>query len=278
MAKPLILYDSLAHPPKNQLIADPTVSATWPLANFGIANAVDYKSYTLWKTADATTLQVIDIDLGAGVTRDADYIAFVNHNLFTATAEVQILADSFTPPTTVRKAYFQITEDGVSYETFTAPGALRYWRVEIKHLSYPFDATPYFAEMFLGLKTSLPEFLTPQFDPFLTGVEIAGSRSVGGHYLAGTTRGETHRGTIEFGRAGAARADFTSDLNAFIDDHALKRQPFIFVVDSDDSDFDTGRYVKMTDTGLAPRTGVGGTWQRLMFKIPIEEAWMEAVT
>lgn len=276
MAKPLILYRSLAHPRKIAGLTEPVITVTpAPAAGFTIADGFDYKSYSLWKSGDITVIQVIDIDLN-GSHRDADYIAFVNHNLKSANASVEVLADSFTPPTTVRSAAALIAEDVISYRTFTAPGTLRYWRVTISDLTaYPFDATPFFGEMFLGLKTELPEFLSPRFEPFFKNVEISGSRSEGGHFLAATQRGQTHRGVIEFGGAGAARAAFTSDLNAFFDEHAFKRLPFLFVLDTADTDFDVARYLKMTDDGSDGRRAVGDTWQRLGLAIDVEEAFME---
>ena len=98
-----------------------------------------------------------------------------------------------------------------------------------------------------------------------------------GHYLAGTTRGEMHRGAITFGAAGAARAWFTSDGNAFIRNHAAKRHPFFFVLDTADTDFDDARYLRVTDDARIERLAVGGAWSRLSFNLPVEEAYMEPV-
>ena len=79
-----------------------------------------------------------------------------------------------------------------------------------------------------------------------------GARSEGGHYLGVLTRGKTHRGEITFGDAGAAKSDWDSDLTPFLDNHALKRLPFVFVVDDGDATFDTPTYLKMLDDGDEP--------------------------
>jgi hypothetical protein len=127
------------------------------------------------------------------------------------------------------------------------------------------------------MKTTLPEYLAPSFPPFFDNVEVAGSRSEGGQYLAATTRGHTHRGRLTFGAAGAARSAFTSDLTAFIDNHAVKRQPFFFQLDSADTDFDAVRYIRMRDDSEAERAAVGNSWGRLTFGLDVEEAYSEPV-
>lgn len=268
MAKPSLFYLSML---RTGTLTDPGSAAGYP-----IANIKDMKSYTVWKSNGVTSPINIDIDNG-GSTQNADYIAFVNHNLFTNGATVEVRADTFTPPTTVRLAAFSPAEDTVTLRTLTAPGALRYWRIVITDPAPPFAAAPSIGDLYLGMKTTLPEYMTPGFDPFFDGVEVAGSRSEGGHALGATTRGHTHRARLSFGAAGAARADYTATLNAFIDNHANKRQPFFFVLDTDDTDFDTPRFIRHTDGGHISRMAVGGSWQRLTLDMDVEEAYMEPV-
>jgi len=95
--------------------------------------------------------------------------------------------------------------------------------------------------------------------------------------LGALLRGHIHVGNISFGQAGAPRAAFTSDLNAFLDNHALLRRPWVFVLDTADADFDTARYIKVPDGESPSRQAVGGSWQQLTFELPVETAFMEPI-
>jgi hypothetical protein len=267
MAKPLIGYKTMLRS------ATAVVTATATESGFDIANVHDYKTYLFWKFNALTSPINIDIDLG-GSTEDADYLTIINSNLKTLGANVRVFADIFTPPTTPRTALTAVGTDDVWYQTIVAPGAFRYWRVQISHNTPPFGAKPFIGELVLGLKTELPHFLDPAFDPFFDGVKAESSRSVGGHYLASLLQGHSHRGVITFGAAGAPRSAFTSDLNALVD-HALLRRPFVFVLDTADADFDTARYLRVPDDDDIARKAVGGSWSQLTFELPVEEAFME---
>ncbi len=263
MGKPVIAYKSMLRS-TGVVITDPGTEA-----GFSLADIHDYRSYSLWKSDTTSSPIDIDIDL-AGGDESVDYIMLVNHNLFTETATVEVFSGAAFPPA-ASWASFAPTEDTVSFKTAAASVTRRYWRVRIT----AFVNKPFIGELFLGMKTTLPQYLAPSFDPFFKQVEARGFRSRGGHYLGVSLKGQQHRGEITFGEAGAPRADFTSDLNAFLDDHAFKRRPFGFIVDPDDSDFDKPRYVKMVDEEEASRNAVGGTWSNLTFVLPIEEAYAE---
>lgn len=256
-------------------ITSGTITASSTESGFSVNDIKDFKPYSVWKAGSLTSPQTLDMDRGAP-GEAADYVAFVNHNLHNLGTTVEIRADTFTPPTTVR-ATITPSNGSVTYQAFTNPGALRYWRVAIIDSAPPFASAPYIGELWLGLKTELPEFLAPDFDPFFDDVEVSGERSDGGNYLAAILRGHSHRGTIQFGAAGAVRASFTSDLSPFIDQHANRGYPWIFIVDPDDSDFSTPRYIKKQDGTRVGRHAVGGAWSRLTFRIDVEEALMEPV-
>jgi hypothetical protein len=267
MAKPIIGYKNLL---RNGTITDPGTAT-----GFLIANLQDYKSFTLWKSSVVTSPINIDIDMGVGNSEDADYIALVNHNLNTLGATVTVLADTVTPPVAVAQAAFSPGEDTVTFKAFTAPGAKRYWRIVLTDPAPPFASAPFIAQLMVGLKTNLPQFLTPEFDPYFRQVEVEGSRSKGGHALGVLLRGQTHRGEISMGPAGTSKTDWDSDLTPFLDNHALKRLPFVYVVDNDDSTFDVATYIKMTDDDDVRRFPVGNTWLNLGFGLPVEEAFQE---
>ena len=267
-ALPLIHYLSMLR------LSGSTVTASSTASGFSAAHLYDLKAYTLWKSDVLTSPITIDIDCGAGNAEDADALTLVNTNLATLGATVEILADTFTPPTTVRQAAFTPSSDHVVLKTFTAPGAFRYWRLSIAHASPPFAAAPFVGQALLGLKTSIPERLTAQFDPFTDDVAAVSVRSAGGHYLGSLLQGHAHRDSLSFGEGGIARSHFTSDLNALIEYMKL-RKPFAFVLDTSDSDFATARWLRIPDDGRITRRAVGGSWGRLQPTIPFEEAYME---
>ncbi len=273
MAFPIIGYDNLFDD-SGATITDPGTAS-----GFAIGNIKDHRAFKLWKSSVTTSPINIDIDLGVGNSANPDYIALVNHNLTTLGATVTVQSDdeaTYTGPKTVNQVAYTPTADAVDFQGFTAAGAERYWRIVITAPSPPHAAAPFIGELLLGVRTTLTEYMQPGFDPFHKQVEVASERSEGGHYLGATLRGITRRAEIAFGPAGGARADFTSDLNAFLDDHAFKRLPFLFVLDTADSDFDSPRWLKVPDEANIERTAVGGVWSRLVLRMPVEEALMES--
>ena len=271
MAFPVIAHKTILRN-TGATIADPGTEI-----DFDINNIKDLKSYTLWKSNGVTSPINIDIDMGVGNSADADHLLLVNSNFTTVGATIEIFADTFTPPTTSRAAAVAVGTDNVYYRAFTAPGAFRHWRVQIVDPAPPFASAPFTGVLNLGLKTLFTELMIPEFDPFFDDIEAVGSASEGGHHLGTLLRGHIHRGTISFGQAGAPRSVYTSDLNAFID-HAQKKLPFGFVLDTGDSDFAVARYIKVPDEALVGRQAVGGTWARLILTLPVEEAFMEPAT
>lgn len=270
MGKPVVCYLSMLR------LATTTLTDPGTETGFSIAALSDLKAYEFWKSDQAAAAVDLDIDAGAG-GGNADYVALVNHNLATLGATVTVYADGSFPPTTVRQAAFTPAEDGVTLRLFTAPGALRYWRVRISHAALPFAAKPFAAELQLGMRTTMPEYSSADdFDPFFRDVEVAGEESEGGHYLATVLRGMRHRGTLVVGGdAGVSRADLSAGLNAFVHDHAEQRKPFVFVVDPDDADFSAPRWVRVPDSGRVDRAAAAGSWARLTFSVPLREAFME---
>jgi len=270
MAFPIIGYRSMLG------LSTTTITDPGTETGFSIASLHDMKSYTLWKSDQTASAVNIDIDAGAG-GENADYIALVNHNLNTLGATVRVLADTVDPPLVEVLAAVTPDEDTVTYISFTAPGAKRYWRITINHAALPFSDKPNIGDCYMGMKTTMPEFLTSDFSPFFTAYEVAGARSEGGHALSATIRGQVHRATMEFGGpAGVARSFHDSDLTTFASTHAMRRHPFFFVLDADDATFDRAFFIKMTDTGDLMREAVGGGWSgRLTFTMPVEEAYME---
>ncbi len=274
---PVVCYQSMLRE-----VASTVSSFNLPTAGRTVASLHDLKAYTSWQAGTLTPVAHIDIDAGAGKA-SADYCALIDHNVTkqNKTDSVPVLrADDVFPPTTLRYTFTgTLTDPGqVDIRFFSNLGPFRYWRLDFQGGAGPdWSRLPFIGEFWLGLRTTLPGYLTAAFDPFFSSVEVKGSSSVGGHYLAGLNRGKTHRGSLEFGRAGVPRSELTSYLNAFIT-YAEKRQPFLFVVDPDDEDFDTARYLKIPDAARITRKAIGGGTDRFDVMIPVEEAYMELVT
>lgn len=271
MAFPFVCYNNIIR------IVGAGGSIPTPATGYDSADIYDFKPHTFWKSNVLTSPQDFIMDLG-GAAQGADYIALINHNMADSpNYDVTVYADTFTPPTTVRVAAYTPASNVIDLTLFTSPGSFRYWMVRLTNSAAPWTSAPFIGELMLGLRTTFTEYLSPTVDPYFTDVEVIGSRSIGGNYLGATERGKRHRGVIEFGPAGIARSEFTNTLNPFIETHAQRRRPFLFVVDSADTDFDTPFYVRVPDNASITRKAVGGSWGRMTLSIPVEEAYMEPV-
>lgn len=270
MAFPVCLWQSIL---RN---AGATVTASSTAAGYSIADSFDLRPWKVWTSGTVVTGITIDIDLGASGAANADSIGLVNQNITSQGGAVEVKADTVTPPVTVVQAAYTPASGDVDLQTFAAPGAKRYWRLTLTK-GGNFATAPYIGEIVLGMRTTLTEYMDPGIDPFLKSVEASAQRSEGGHYLGAILRGRTHRFDFGFSdTSGANRTAFTSDLNAFIDQHVDQLKPFIFQLDSADADFSKPIFIRKADASPVKRMAIGGVWSRLTFKFPAMEAWMEA--
>jgi hypothetical protein len=164
----------------------------------------------------------------------------------------------------------------VDLKTFTEAANLRRWRIVLAK-GGNFTNKPFIGELFIGSRTTLTEYLNPEIDPYLKQVGGASERTEGGHFAGAVLRGQVHRFVLGFGEAGGNRTAM-APVMTFLDSHAYLLRPFIFQVDSDDTDFKKPVYLKKTDDGDVSRQAVGGMWNRLTLAIPVEEAWTEAAS
>lgn len=268
MAYPVILYDSILRNSGATVTASSTESG-----DYAASYLYDLLPWKMWKSGTLVTGINIDIDLGASGSDDADTIGLVNHNITSEAGSVTVYADAVTIGTTTVQAAYTPTYGNVDLKTFTAPGNKRYWRVALTK-GGNFTNKPYIGELFLGTRTTLTEFLSPDIDPFLKQVGASSEQTEGGHYAGAVLRGQTHRFTLGFGEAGGSRTAMASVMT-FLDNHAYLLRPFIFQIDSDDTDFKRPVYIKKTGDGEVGRRAVGGMWSRLGLSIPCEEAWTE---
>lgn len=273
MAFPVILYDSILRTTGVTLAASSTESG------FSVNDLADLKGWKIWKSGTLVTGITIDIDMGSD-TGSVNTIGIVNHNITSEAGTIEVRADLAAgpnPPTTVRQAAYTPTYGDVDIKTFTLASNLRRWRLVLAK-GGNFTNKPYLGEVFLGTRITFPDQLNPDTDPFLKGVDGSLARSHGGQALGAVLRGQMHRFTLEFGGdAGMTRTFYTSDLNAFIDNHLFRYRPFIFQIDSDDSDFKRPVYVVRGEGATVDRRAVGGVWSRLILSCPVEEAHSEAV-
>jgi len=248
-------------------------------SGYSVNDICDYRAWKVWKSGTLVTGITIDIDLGSDIG-SADTIGLVNHNITSEGGTVELRADTSAganPPTTVRQAAYTPTYGEVDLQQFSTASNLRRWRIVLAK-GGNFANKPYIGELFLGLRTTLTEYMDPGLDPFLRQVDASVVQSHGGQYLGAVLRAKSHRFNLAFGDMGANRTAFTSDLNTFIDSHLMLRRPFIFQIDSADTDFKRPVYVKMAEGGEVKRNAVGGVWSRLTFSVSVEEAHAEAAS
>lgn len=269
MAFPVIMYDNLLR------TASTVVASSTETGDFAASYLFDLLPWKMWKSGTLVTGITIDIDMGSDIG-SADTIGIVNHNITSEVGTVEVRADLAAgpnPPTTVRQAAYTPTYGDVDLKTFTLASNLRRWRLVLAK-GGNFTNKPFLGEVFLGTRTTLTEFLSPDIDPFLKQVEAVSERTEGGHFAGAVLRGKVHRFTLGFGDAGGSRTAM-APVMTFLDSHAYLLKPFIFQVDSDDTDFKRPVYIKKTDGGDVQRNAVGGMWNRLGLGIPCEEAWTE---
>lgn len=271
MAFPVILYTSLIRTTGAILAASSTESG------FSVNAIMDFKPWLMWKSGTLVTGITIDIDLGSDIGT-ADTIGLVNHNITSEGGTIELRADTSAganPPTTVRQAAYTPAYGDVDLKTFTLASSLRRWRLVLAK-GGNFVNKPYFGEIFIGQRTTLPEFMDPAMDPFNKATEASIKHSEGGQYLGAVTRGRTHREPLNIGiAAGMARSFYTSDINAFIDSHYDLYRPFFFQIDSADTDFVRPFYLVKPPDGTHRRRAINGMWNRLGLTLPAVEAYME---
>lgn len=267
MAFPRLLWNNIVRQASS-------VTASSTDTGFSVAGAYDYLPWSLWRSGTLVTGITIDIDMGASVDW-ASCLGLVNANVALLGGTVEVRADTFTPPTTVRIAAYTPTYNDVELKDFTSHAACRYYRIVLAK-GGDFSAKPFIGELWLGNPMVWPEYLDPGIDPFMKSTEGAIEMTAGGHYAGATVRGRVHRFNLAVSSVGMQRSFHTSDVTLFVDQHLDLFRPFIWQTDSADSDFSKPLYLVRDEKGGVERLAVGSSWNRLGFKVPVVEAWMEA--
>lgn len=269
MAFPVILYRSIFRNTGAIITASSTDTG------FSVANISDMRPWIIWKSGTLVTGITIDLDLGASGAVSADTLGLVNHNLVAEGGTIEVKSGATFPPTDdTPLAAMTPDSDEVALVTMTPPAARRYWRVTLAK-GGNFVNKPYIGDLWIGLRTTMPQYLDADIDPYMTDVEAVSQRGKTGHFLGVVLRGKQHRDELRFGGpAGMPRTFYTSDFEAVLT-HIRQRKPFFFQIDSADGTWKVPFFLKLPDAAKAPTKAVGGVYTNLKTIIPFEEAWME---
>lgn len=157
-------WDSVTFYWKTMLGTTGTLTASSTASGFAAANIYNMLEINSWKAANTTSPVTLTLDLGAGNSADADYLAVCGHNLNTVAATI-VLQHSTTGAWAGEEVAaftaFAPSSDKAFIQEFTAPGAKRYWQLRI---TGTFSAAPQIAIAVWGLKTVLG-FVNALFDP-----------------------------------------------------------------------------------------------------------------
>ncbi len=174
-AKIKFFYDTMLGFTGSTLMADSTDSS----GDYDVDYTYKMFETNIWKAADTTSPVYLTLDLGAGNTADADYLAIIGHNLNTigATVTLQYSTDNFAADVNDAFTGEAPSADTVYLKEFTAPGAKRYWRLKI---SGTLSVAPYLAICIWGEETEL-DYATAFFDPHAENVKATVGMSQGGY-------------------------------------------------------------------------------------------------
>lgn len=169
MGNPIILFD-------NRLLdGTPTATDTYADTAYNVLHLSDLRTYTLWRAASFGT-KYISVD--CATDKNANAVAFINHNLFTAGALVSVESSADGIAWTERLAPFTPGADHACLKTFTLVMA-RYWRVKIVTAAI----IPYMAVLVLGQRLDFPYPPDAPFSPVSEGPVVASSMSKTGNLL-----------------------------------------------------------------------------------------------
>lgn len=136
-----------------------TVTAGSTASGFPATNVADWRMATpyRWKATGSGT-QYIQVDLGASLTMNADTVSIAGHNLKTGAYSLAVKYGAGYSSTALTATV--VPSDRPWIKTFTAPGAQRYWKVELTSGS----TTPQIGILVLGLRLELPLGPQPGWD------------------------------------------------------------------------------------------------------------------
>lgn len=177
-----------------------SLTATSTASGFDVKNIYNMLETNMWKAANTTNAININLDLGAGNTAIADYIAIYGHNIFTAGGKLSMWCSNDNFISDIRQAGSYITpaSDGVVLNEFTATAPSRYWRFVIESIGGgAFSAVPYMTICIWGNKTEL-DYVSAGFDPYEEEIKANVLRGDTGYVLGVHDRYRERRMTLRF--------------------------------------------------------------------------------
>jgi hypothetical protein len=200
---------------------DGTPTATDTAAGYNVLYIRDYKTFTAWKAANAGT-KYLTIDCGSA--KNANCLAFVGHNFFTASASVSVESSDNGSDWTERLAPFTLTDDKAALRTFAQVSA-RYWRVKIVTASVAAKVSV----LCLGVRIDFPYPPDTPFTPASEGIEVETSKSRTGQLLGVDVRFKPY--TIQATWSNLTRTWVESYFIPFWSNHASNLTPFFWAWD-----------------------------------------------
>jgi len=228
--KPIILTD-------NRFLDGP-ISVTDAAEGFSVDNIKDYRIYTRWKAASTGTKN-ISVDCGAGVSKEADCLAIIGHNL-SPDATLSVLSSDDDVTYTTRVDKFTPAQNKAFMKTFPIIEA-RYWRIQIIATD---PLIPYLAVVMLGTKLIFERYLQSEFDPFFETIEAESQRSKTGNLLGNTVNFISKRIKASWGQLTPSWVQ--DEFKPVWDNHLSQLKPFFWTWDITNHP-DEVYYVKIPD-------------------------------
>ena len=232
MADPLILFENIF-----DVVANPsyTLTSSGDAASYPKENVYDWRSATPYRwQADVVTSPVwLEVDTGV-TTTSVQTLAIGGHNFagLGATSRLKILADDFTPPTTVwLNVLINELADPYMSDFMAAGDDQRYWRFELSRSAGNFTVAPAIGILTVGRKMEL-EGAQANLDPYNSEAVTDWTHNENGQLLGANLRYRRKRYVLDYTEAGMAKTDFFQPATGLgMDDDFephLRDKPFWF--------------------------------------------------
>lgn len=232
MALPFLLYENILEDTNGTLTASSSASG------FGVDNLNDRLIHTQWKASAAGGAD-IEIAFPTGSERDADCVGIAFHNLSSAGNSQMVVQYGDDGVSWSDAVDFTLLDGGspwadkVVVETFTNPGAKRYWRL---HLTGPAAAAPFIGWLCLGERYTFTEYWSASFDEHAISSKARTAISRGGQFVGAVAEtGAIRKVTLRpGGGAGiddgevSTYATSTMSLVDYMQNYHLKYKPSFF--------------------------------------------------
>jgi len=240
MANPIIIYSN---------ILSSGVTATSTETDYSVDNIYDLRPYMFWKATSNAT-QYITMDYGSATSVDS--LAISGHDFGTQGSDISVESSPNNSDWTERMAAISPSDDTTIGKIFTT-ASVRYWRVKIDSNT----AAPKAGVIILGAKLLFPKQVSIPHTLLTSSIEADDSISKSGHLLGATYRYSPLKINPTFKLI--TESFVTGSFKTFWDDHGKLLKPFVWVLNTADSDYDQGYFVRLdrgsTYTNMVKRLG-----------------------